>query len=236
MSWMLASLIALALLGQPTTSGLYDLTADVPEVGSVSFGLSVPRGYNPERPVPLVVVLHPGGERMRYYGSAFTRIVVEPGLRDLGAVMLALDCPADSWSEPLSEKALLTLIEATMKSYNIDRRRVLVTGFSMGGSGTWFMSSRHPELFTAAIPMAAGTRDLSTDALATMPTYVIHSRDDERVPFGPAESNARALERAGRPIRFEALSGLSHFEMVNYVDALRRGGRWVADRWKSPGR
>ena len=65
MSWMLASLIALALLGQSTTSGLYDLTADVPEVGSVSCGLSVPRGYKPERPVPLVVVLHPGGERMQ---------------------------------------------------------------------------------------------------------------------------------------------------------------------------
>jgi predicted peptidase len=236
MSWMLASFLALALLGQPTASGLYDLTADVPEVGTVSFGLSVPRGYNPDTAVPLVVVLHPGGERTRYYGSAFTRVVVEPGLRDLGAVMLALDCPADSWSDPLSEKALLTLIAATMQSYTIDRRRVLVTGFSMGGSGTWFMGSRHPELFTASIPMAAGTGSLAAETLATMPTYVIHSRDDERVPFAPAERNARALERAGKPIRFEALTGLTHFEMVNYVDALRRGGRWVADRWKSPSR
>ena len=233
---MLAPLVALALLGQPTTGGLYDLTADVPEVGSVTFGLSVPKNYDAGRPVPLVVVLHPGGERTPYYGSAFTRVVVEPGLRDLGAVMLALDCPGESWSTPLAEKALLTLIEATMKSYNIDRRRVLVTGFSMGGSGTWYMSSRHPQLFTASIPMAAGVRDLAADSLATMPTYVIHSRDDERVPFGPAESNARALERAGKPIRFEALSGLTHFEMVNYVAALRRGGRWVADRWKSPPR
>jgi len=25
---------------------------------------------------------------------------------------------------------------------------------------------------------------------------------------------------------------LSHYDMVGYVDALRRGARWIADRWK----
>jgi predicted peptidase len=199
----------------------------------VLYGVSVPRGYDPARPAPLVVVLHPGGERMRYYGSAFTRMVVEPGLRDLSAVMIAPDCPAGSWSDPAAEAAVIALVDAAMARYEIDRRRVLVTGFSMGGHGAWWMAARHRDLFTAAIPMAAGLDGLPLDDLAATPTYVIHSRDDERVPFAPAERNARALERAGRSIHFEALTGLTHFEMVNYVDALRRAGRWVADRWQS---
>lgn len=233
MSWLGAALIALGLLGQPTTTGLYDLTADLPEVGRVTFGVSVPRGYEVGRPVPLVVVLHPGGEPTRNYGSAFTRVVVEPALRELGAIMIAPDCPADSWTEPRAEKAVMTLIEATLESYAIDRRRILVTGFSMGGRGTWFMAARHRDLFTAAIPMAASTDGVPFDDLGRMPTFVIHSRQDERVPFTPAEKNARELERAGRPVHFEALSGLTHFEMVNYVDALRRAGRWIAQRWPS---
>jgi predicted esterase len=80
--------------------------------------------------------------------------------------------------------------------------------------------------------MAASTGDEPLESLATMPTYVIHSRDDEVVPFAPAERSARALEKLGRPIRFEALQDIGHFEMGAYVEPLRRAGRWVADRWK----
>ena len=60
---------------------------------------------------------------------------------------------------------------------------------------------------------------------------MIHSRNDEVVPFGQAEERARALEKLGRPVRFDALSGVSHYEMGSYVDALARGGRWVGERW-----
>ena len=77
-----------------------------------------------------------------------------------------------------------------MRSYNIDRKRVLVVGFSMGGRGTWHMAAQHPDLFTAAIPMAASTRGMTIDQLGRQPTYVIHSREDEVVPFEPAEENA----------------------------------------------
>ena len=31
------------------------------------------------------------------------------------------------------------------------------------------------------------------------------------------------------------MSDLSHYDMISYVDALRRGARWIADRWKEQG-
>jgi hypothetical protein len=64
------------------------------------------------------------------------------------------------------------------------------------------MASRHADLFTAAIPMAASTGDEPIDRLGTIPT-----------------------------VRFEALRDLGHFERGGYVDALRRAGRWIAERW-----
>jgi pimeloyl-ACP methyl ester carboxylesterase len=79
--------------------------------------------------------------------------------------------------------------------------------------------------------MAASVGNEPVDRLATIPTYVIHSRDDQVVPFAPAEKNARALQKMGRVIRFDALLDLGHYDMVGYVDALRRGARWVAERW-----
>lgn len=218
--------------GVPNTPGLHDLVAELPDAGRVTFAISIPPKYDPSKPTPLVLSLHPGGERTPYYGSAFTRVVVEPGLRELGAIIIAPDCPTDGWTTPVAERAAMMLVEAALESYHIDRRRILVTGFSMGGRGTWFMAARHSDLFTAAIPMAASTGELTSDQLGTIPTYIIHSRDDEVVPYGPAEKNARELERMKKPVRFAGLSGLRHFEMVNYVDALRQGARWIADRWK----
>jgi predicted peptidase len=233
-AWVLAWLLALAVAGAdlPSAKGLHRLEADIPEVGRVRYAVSVPDGYDPAKPAPLVLVLHPGGQRVPYYGAEFTRRVVEPALRQLRPIMIAPDCPAAAWSDAAADKTVMTLINDAMRAYAIDRKRVLVVGYSMGGRGTWYMASHHQDLFTAAIPMAASTRDLAIDQLGRQPTYIIHSRADEVVPFEPADRLARDLRKMGRDVQFEALDDLTHFDMVSYVDALRVAGRWVASRWK----
>lgn len=204
---------------------------NLPEIGGLTYGISVPTESGPGKPRPLVLVLHPGGERIANYGSRFMSQVVLPALGELGAVMVAPDCPARSWGDPVADRAVMALLEQARKEHAIDGRRILVTGFSMGGRGTWFMASRHGDLFTAAIPMAASVGDEPIDRLGLIPTYIIHSHDDQVVPFAPAERNARQLETLGRTVRFEDLRGLGHYEMSGYVDALRRAGQWVSARW-----
>ena len=218
----------------PATRGLHQLQADIPDVGRVLYAVSVPEGYDRKTPAPLVLVLHPGGQRMPYYGAGFTARVVEPALRQLRAIMIAPDCPLESrsWSDKEANTAVMALMEKAMKHYAIDPRRVLVVGYSMGGRGTWHMAATQQALFTAAIPMAASTRGLAIDQLGRQPTYIIHSRADEVVEFEPAEENARELKKLGRDVHFEALDDLTHFDMGSYVDALRRAGRWVAAKWK----
>lgn len=230
MHLLLASVLA-AAISQPQTSGIHALSFEAPDGRTVLYAVSVPKGYDAQHPAPLVLVLHPGGPRTRYYGASFMRQMVEPALNGLGAVMVAPDCPTVSWTDPGAEQAVMALLGRTLDSYAIDRRRVLVTGYSLGGRGTWFMAARHADLFTAAIPMAAAIGDESVDRLGTIPTFIIHSRDDEVVPFAPAERTARQLAALGRHVRFEALAGLGHFEMGRYVEALREAGRWIEGQW-----
>ena len=56
-SWLFALAAATSL---PTAKGLHQLQADIPEVGRVRYAISIPDGYDPTKPIPLVLVLHHG--------------------------------------------------------------------------------------------------------------------------------------------------------------------------------
>jgi predicted peptidase len=226
-------LLALTVLQAPDRPGWYQLTFPIPDVGEMRYALFLPRGYSPRQDRPLVLALHPGGQRFPYYGGAFAQQVVAPGLAELDAIIVAPDCPTDRWTDPNAERGVMALLRIILNQFSIDRKRMLVTGFSLGGRGTWFMSSRHADLFNAAIVMAGSPGDEPIDRLATIPTYVIHSRDDETVPFEPTELAVAKLKSLGKAIEFDAIEGAGHFQMGAYVAPLQRGAQWVSERWKA---
>lgn len=222
--------VLVALLAQPAAPTFARGAFKTPDGSTVRYGLAVPRDYDASRPRPLVLALHPGGGGTPFYGDRYLRSVFSPGLQGLDAIMIAPDAPGQTWTDTESEKGVMALLQDVAAKYSIDRRRILVVGFSMGGRGAWFLSSRHADQFTAAIVMA-GQSDEPVADLARIPTYVIHSRDDERIPFDQAARRVEALERLGRALRFDVLEGVGHFSMGDYADALQRGGRWVRERW-----
>lgn len=227
----LFAFVAAALLAQPAETNFERRTFKMPDGSTIRYGLSVPRDYSASSPRPLVIALHPGGGAgMPYYGDQYMRTIFVPGLRELAAITIAPDVPARAWTDPQAEQAVMSLAAAIRDEFAIDRRRIVVVGFSLGGSGTWFLSSRHPDLFTGAIVMAGRTEEPVAN-LAKIPTYVIHSRDDQVVPFAQAEQRATALERLGRRVRFDSLSGVGHYEMGGYLGALQNGGRWLREQW-----
>lgn len=228
---LLGLLTALLTVQLPTTAGMYLSTFDVPDLGEMRYAISLPDGYDPRTPRPLVLALHPGGERIEYYGAAFVEQIVGPALSDLDPIIVAPDCPTDAWTDPVAERAVLMLVRATIREFNIDDERILVTGFSLGGRGTWHLASRHPDLFTAAIPMASSTGDIPVEELARAPTYVIHGTADEVAPFGPARQRFEELENRERPVEFRALAGITHYQMGAYIEPLRDAGHWVEQQW-----
>ena len=232
MMTILPLLLAATLQQQPNTPGTYTLSFPVPDSGPMRYALTIPRGYNGRDVRPLILALHPGGQRFPGYGAAFVQQIVAPGLSGLGAIIVAPDVPTRSWTDEIADRAVLGLIKSVMSDYKVDPARVMVVGFSLGGRGAWFHSSRHTDIFKAAIVMAGSTGDEPIEKLATVPTFVIHSRDDEVVEFEPAEKVVKELKRLKRTIEFEPLIGPTHFTMGAYIDSLARGGRWVADRWK----
>jgi predicted peptidase len=230
---LIVALLALpsAVRPQAAPPTVRETSLTLPDGSVLRYGLSVPEGYEESRegPRPLVLVLHPGG-RSEYYGSSFMQQVVEPALRSWRAVIVAPDVPDRSWATVGSERAVLGLIQHAFQQHAIDRGRVLVTGFSMGGGGSWYFAARHPELFTGAIVMAGSAGGADLEALS-VPIYLIHSPDDEVVPFAAAEDAYRALAARDHPVELRVLPGLSHYMMGAYIPALRLAGSWMLERW-----
>ena len=229
MCWLLTTTLLGTLFQAPLEPGLHNTTFDVEGVGTLTYGIWIPRDYDPAEPRPLVLALHPGGSRGPYYGTTFLQGIVGPALSDWGAIIVAPDAPARSWANDTSERGVMALLDDVMDRYAVDTERILVTGFSLGGRGTWYMAARHPDLFSAAIPMAARSDSDDAALVGDMPVFIIHARDDEVVPFEPAQQLAREMEEREQTVSFMALDGVGHFQMG--IEPLRAAGEWVGERW-----
>lgn len=230
---LLAS-VALLVLGAAST-----LAGDAPTVreevvppGGQRFTISIPDGYSPDKPVPLVLALHYGGTVTPYYSKPFLVNLVEPALRKLGAIIVAPDCTAGRWTEPQAEADVLALLEHVGKTWAIDRERTLITGFSMGGMGTWALAARHQDLFAAALIVAGRPQEGSAEVAWRIPLYIIHSRDDEVVLLKPTADIAKVLDDKGVKVKLVVVDGLTHYQVPAFVPYMREAIPWIKRAWK----
>ena len=216
----------------PSAPGTYRQTLNTETVKDLRFSLHLPPGSPSQTPVPLVVALHYGGQITPWFGGRFLSVLVEPGLRDLGAIIIAPDCPSsEGWANPKAEAAILELMRAIRHAYPIDEKKILLTGFSMGGIGTWYLAARHPGLFSAAIPMSAIPGPDALDRFSDTPLLAIHGKDDELFPYRKLETIIRTLKSEGHPVRLQIIDGLSHYQAGAFVKHLQAAIPWIRGTW-----
>ena len=59
--------------------------------------------------------------------------------------------PVDGWN--LIADELIQMLDATVRDFRGDPRRLYLTGLSYGGFGSWFLAAQHPEKFAAVAPV-----------------------------------------------------------------------------------
>lgn len=236
---LFAVLVSLAVLGFGQASGespalapgLHALSLTRTGEPAIHYTLYIPRGYSASTPVPLVLALHFGvrGGDATGAGGDVLQALVGPALTELGGIMLAPDSVRGDWSSPENEKAVSALLDEVEGRYAVDKKKVIVTGYSMGGAGSWHIAEKYPERFSAVIPVAG--RPPASASGWKLPVLAIHSREDQVVPFGPAEARVMELQKAGVNAKMIALTGITHYETSRFRDALRQAIPWLREIW-----
>jgi predicted peptidase len=203
--------------------------------GDQRYTIAVPANYPDEGPVPLILALHFAGHGTPFYGRTVLEELVEPALSSLGAILLAPDCTAEAWNNPQSEADVITLLDYVSNSYPIDPKKVVVVGYSMGGSGAWYLAAQHPGRFSAAIVMSGWPPDEIDLVDWQVPIYVIHSRQDELIPLERTQSSVNFLAEQGAELELIVLDGITHFETYRFREPLRSAVPWIKKVWQGNG-
>lgn len=179
---------------------------------SCQYLLFLPEGYGrKEQKWPLMMFLHGAGER----GDDLNKIKNIGPLayakkhKDFPFVVLAPQCPLGTdWSTEL----LVELLEDMTSRYPIDTDRVYLTGYSMGGWGTWNTAMRRPYLFAAIAPVCGRVVPMMCGNLWRKPIWVFHGKQDECVPFKCSVEMVDYLRgMENKEVRFTAYDDLGHY-------------------------
>ena len=181
-----------------------------------------PKEYNTDtlKKWPLIIFLHGGSRRgtdlIKLYADGIPDQIHRG--REFPFIIIAPQCPehirwsTDNWFENLYK-------EVTDK-YRIDINRVYLTGFSLGGAGTWYIAAKYPDKFAAIAPMSGFTShmdfiDNNIERLIDIPIWAFHGKIDIVVPFEETERIIKKLEGKNQKLRFSVEPEVGHW--INWL-------------------
>lgn len=187
------------------------------ESDTLNYLLYLPPNHPSGELLPLVLFLHGSGERgddlelVKKYGLARELEYRD----DFPFIGLSPQCPDDvRWMDITAD--IMTLLNEMIDRYPVDRRRIYLTGFSMGGQGAWVLAVEHPNVFAAVAGVSGRIPPADPDFLERLcrlkdvPVWVIHGEADDRVPAENARILAQALNECGGSARLTLYPNLGH--------------------------
>lgn len=206
--WMLFALtVPLCVSSASAQTGQFVDRVYADGAGDHKYVVFVPRGYDPAREWPVILYLHSAGERgtdgrrpietglapfVKERAGSFPFFVVFPQAGDEQGRRLT------GWSADSTDgKRAIAILDAVEQEFSIDKSRQVLTGWSMGGYGTWSIAAALPERFSALVPLAGGGQETWAARLKAVPIWAWHGAKDTAVFPAEAQRMVDAVTGAG---------------------------------------
>lgn len=219
---------------------------------TLPYRLLLPENYDKNQKYPLLLFLHGSGERGNNNLIPLTHIapaVLDADFRkNYPCIVVVPQCPKGKrWVEvdwklathtqPKEMSEPMTLLRKLLdkniyKNYKIDKKRIYITGLSMGGFGTWDMMARYPKEFTAGVPVCGGADENTAKSLKEMPIWTFHGALDKVVSPDRTRNMVKAMEIAQKDLGKEdqnkkiTYTEFSHIEHDSWKQAYANKDMW----------
>jgi predicted esterase len=224
----------------------------------------VPKGYDRSKPAGVIVLLHGlGGNGTQLLGdsrgglyTAFAEgnnlILLAPTAQKEPADAKSEDDPSGLVGNNMKHwwcyrpgGFVFRGLRELKKQYAVDDDRVILSGYSMGGFGTWNLGLRYPDRFAALVPFAGGISrgeyvlakgDKKLRPLVengkNVPCYFVHGDKDDTVYVKFDRMTRDQLKEFGADFEYVEVPGGRHILDV------REGGELMApiQKWLAPKR
>jgi len=198
-----------AVLGLAPSAADAQQVVEAESTAGLPYSVTVPRGYSADGPAsPLLLFLH-GGDRSntRHHPAKYA---AQSNI-DFPFLVLAPHCTGSCSWRTTDFDALLSQVAA---DYNVDRSRVYLTGYSMGGNGSWDLLSRSPQWFAAAAPIAGWGDAAAICAASEVPVRAYHSDDDTVIDYARSVEMVSALSACPGEAELITLHGVDHASWI----------------------
>ena len=164
----------------------------------MAYLISYPKEFCEDKKYPLVILLHGAGSREETTDSLRKHICLKNLMMrqdERGYILLAPLCKRGTWSEWMM--LLVQLIKKYRETSYIDKTRIHLTGYSMGGYGTWALASLYPNWFASAMPICGGGIAGFAMNLINLPIRAFHGLCDQVVDPIESLQMAKAVNQHG---------------------------------------
>ncbi len=172
----------------------------------------VPKGYDGSKAMPVILSLHGSGERGDD-GVASAQIGLGAAIEanpDRFNALVVLPQATKTWAGDSDDaKAALAALDEVMAAYKVDPARQILTGLSMGGSGTWSIAAAMPDRFAAIVPICGRGKVETAESIKKIPTWTVVG-DLDAAPFGNLREMDDALRTLGADVHQAEYRNVGH--------------------------
>lgn len=184
--------------------------------GEREYAVVLPKGYSSGGEAwPAILYLHGLGE----VGDDLTTLLERGLLKELhdgleipfiviAPQAMYTDHYQDGWKR--NEGDILKVLADAQQRYRIDPDRIYLTGISMGGIGSFYMASQHPQLFAAVAPIAGEGNTAWVAEYHGLPFWVFHGVKDEVISIDGAQAMVDRMKADSIDVQFTSYPEAHH--------------------------
>jgi len=206
-----------------------------------AYQVYVPANYSPSIMWPVIMYLHgnqhQGEDGMRQTNAAFADSVREHRSWFPAIVVFPQASTGNWWFAPDMQEMALAELDQTVAEFHGDPSRMYLTGFSMGGTGSYCLAYHHNRF--AALLVVAGRVEAGANytakqqeidrkanafmatpdpfaslaaSLKAVPIWILHGSADEVISVEQSRRLVAALKNQGVDVKYTEYPGVKHVE------------------------